>query len=74
MTRNHFTPRKIVHVLADRYTLPELSLMWSDAVADERGSLAEACLDAIVLQLGQAGMLASIERKEEWSADQKHQT
>lgn len=65
MTRNHFTPRKLVHVLSRRYTLPELCLMWSEAVADDRVSLADACLDAIVLQLERAGMLASIERKEE---------
>ncbi|KAM9863111.1 hypothetical protein ACI1US_00996 [Leucobacter sp. BZR 635] len=64
MTCNHFTPRKLVHVLSHRYTLPELCLMWSEAVADDRVSLADACLDAIVLQLERAGMLASIKRKE----------
>lgn len=65
MTRNHFTPRKLVHVLSHRYTLPELCFMWSEAVADERVSLADACLDAIVLQLERAGMLATTKRKEE---------
>lgn len=65
MTRNHFTPRKLVHVLSHRYTLPELCLMWSEAGADERVSLADACLDAVVLQLERAGTLATKKRKEE---------
>lgn len=65
MARNYFTPRKLVHVLSHRYTLPELSLMWSEAVADDRVSLADACLDAVVLQLERAGTLATNKRKKE---------
>ncbi|KUF05673.1 hypothetical protein [Leucobacter sp. G161] len=64
MTRNHFTPRKIVHVLSHRYTLPELCLMWSEAVADERATHADTYTDAIVLQLERAGLFAPIERKD----------